>query len=102
MAFGVRVLEQSGAVVDQGVADQSFNPVMKGVDAKKYPIMASLDPYGDTVLNYLQCGFLIEELRSGAEFLESIGVCESSARELVRLCELVRAKPHRNLVFIGD
>ncbi|MEU6536678.1 hypothetical protein [Streptomyces sp. NPDC047000] len=102
MAFGVRVLEENGLVVDKIVADGNFNPVMKGVDAKKYPTMASLDPCGDTALNYLQCDFLIGELRDGAEFLAAIGVGDGAVQSLVRLCELVRAEPHRRLVFIGD
>ncbi|MFC5888030.1 hypothetical protein RMN57_34400 [Kitasatospora sp. CM 4170] len=88
--------------MDKTVAHVNFNPVMKGVDAKQFPTMASLDPYGDTVLNYLQCGFLIGELREGAEFLAASGVDEDAVQNLVRMCELVRAKPHRHLVFIGD
>lgn len=102
MAFGVRVVEESGLVVDKTVADGNFNPVLKGVDARKYPTMASLDPYGDTFLNYLQCGFLIGELREGSEFLAAMGVNDRAVQDLIRLCELVRAKPHRRLVFIGD
>ncbi|WP_055591074.1 hypothetical protein [Peterkaempfera griseoplana] len=102
MAFGVRVLEENGLIVEKGVADRRFNPVLKGVDARAYPTMASLDPYGDTVLNYLQCGFLIRELREGTEFLTAMGVDDEAVSSLIRLCELVRAKPHRSLLFIGD
>jgi hypothetical protein len=100
--FGVRVLEADGALVEKTVADRNFNPVLKGIDAHDYPVLGTLDPYGDTALNYLQCELLIRELERGAELLMQAGVQEDSIAELARMCRLTRAKPHRKLLFIGD
>ncbi|MFC8957238.1 hypothetical protein ACFT8P_32070 [Streptomyces sp. NPDC057101] len=102
MAFGVRVVEENGTVVEKIVADHNFNPVLRGVDGGKYPTMASLDPYRDTYLNHLQCKSLAGELRDGAQFLDEMEVRQDATLELIRLCEVVQAKPHRRLLFIGD
>jgi len=102
MGFTVKVVEESGPVLDEVVVDRNFNPVLKGIDRKRFPVMGTLDPYGDTSLNYLQCGLLLDELRDGKDLLEEAGVKDVTVSELVRLCGVTRAKPHRHLLFIGD
>lgn len=37
MGFTVRVVEESGAILDEVVMDRNFNPVLKGVDRKRFP-----------------------------------------------------------------
>src|SRR5690242_6095766 len=95
--FAVRVTEEDGSVVAEALLDRRFNPLLKGIDRKSFPIMAILDPYGDTILNYLQCGQLLEELQRGKDFLDSIEVPEGTVEKLARLCRLARTKPHRQL-----
>lgn len=100
--FGIRVLEEDGTVVEKAVSHPNFNPVMKGIDATRYPMMGSIDPYGDTSLNYLQCAMLMTELQEGRTAMAEMGVEEDFIAQLTRLCQLARAKPHRHLLFIGD
>lgn len=102
MGFTIRVVEEGGTVLEEVVMDRSFNPVLKGIDRKRFPVMGALDPYGDTSLNYLQCNLLLDELRDGEDFLNQAEVKDSAVSELARLCNVTRAKPHRQLLFIGD
>ena len=100
--FGIRVVEEDGSIIQKMVAHPKFNPVRAGIDATKYPMLGSIDPYGDTSLNYLQCAMLVNELREGGEVLTGMGVAPEFIHELIRLCQLSRSKPHRQLLFIGD
>jgi hypothetical protein len=100
--FAIRVTEEGGSTVAEALLDRRFNPLLKGVDRQRFPIMGILDPYGDTSLNYLQCAQLLEELQRGKAFLESVEVPEATVGELTKLCRLAMAKPHRQLLFIGD
>jgi hypothetical protein len=102
MAFAVRLLDQDDTVVEILVMDHNFNPVLKGVDREKFPMLGSLDPYRDTSLDYAKCRLLLRELKGSEAFFASIGVAEESIRELRRLCALACAGPHRRLLFIGD
>jgi hypothetical protein len=102
MPFSVQLLEQDDSVLEIVVMERSFNPVLKRVDRSRFPVMGSLDPYRDTVLDAAKCGTLRRELRDGADFLESVGVTADSLRDLNRLCELVQAEPRLRIEFVGD
>lgn len=81
-------------------ADSEFDPVLSGVDRKRYPILGHLDPYGDTVLNRLQVQSLLEELsevRSDPEIVSA-----EFADTLVLLCHKCLQRPHRFLRFVGE
>lgn len=102
MGFLLRVLDEDGTIVEEVVADLSFNPVRAGFSSSEFPMMGTLDPYGDTSFNYLQCELLEGELQAAGKTLEGLGVSGDSVSELIRLCRLSRAKPQRRFVFIGD
>ena len=77
-----------------------FDPVLAGVDRKRYPIFGHVDPYGDTVLNRMQVKSLlaeIGELRSDERVLP-----RGFVEELLSLCEQCLRKPHSFLWFIGE
>ncbi|SDT33035.1 hypothetical protein SAMN05428941_2489 [Streptomyces sp. 2114.2] len=81
-------------------ADSEFDPVLSGVDRKRYPILGHLDPYGDTVLNRLQVESLVEEIsevRTNQEIISS-----EFADKLVALCRECLLRPHRFLWFVGE
>ncbi|MEI8411511.1 MULTISPECIES: hypothetical protein [unclassified Kribbella] len=102
VVFLVRVVEENGLIVEEVVADKNFNPVRSGFRSIDFPIMGTLDPYGDTSLNYLQCELLENEIQKAAPCLKSASVADAFVVELLRLCKVSRAKPQRSLVFIGD
>jgi hypothetical protein len=103
MPFNVQLLEQDDSVLEIVVLERNFNPVLKRVDRSRFPVMGSLDPYRDTVLDAAQCDTLRRELLDGADFLESVGVtADGSLRELNRLCALVQAEPRLRIEFVGD
>lgn len=58
----VDVTSSKGDLVTSVAADSEFDPVLSGVDRKRYPILGHLDPYGDTFLNRLQVETLLEEI----------------------------------------
>ncbi len=74
MGFLLRVLEEDGTIIEEVVADLRFKPVRAGFSAEEYPMLGTLDPYGDTSLNYLQSALLESELRRAAPRLEEFGV----------------------------
>jgi hypothetical protein len=102
MGFLLRILEEDGAIVEEVVADVNFNPVQTGFKSTDFPMMGTLDPYGDTSFNYLQCELLEGEIPSASKRLEDRGVSSEFIEDLVRLCRVGRARPQRRFVFIGD
>jgi hypothetical protein len=102
VGFLLRILEEDGAVVEEVVADRNFNPVRIGFKATDFPMMGTLDPYGDTSFNYLQCELLEGEIQKARAHLEEKGVSGDFIVELIRLCRVSRVKPQRRFVFIGD
>jgi len=102
MAFLLRVLEEDGTIVEEVVADKNFNPVRTGFHRTDFPMMGTLDPYGDTSFNYLQCELLEGEVQKATTRLEDMGVSSDFVVELVRLCRVSQAKPQRRFMFIGD
>jgi hypothetical protein len=96
----IDVRSSKGDLVASVVSDPGFDPVLSGVDRKRYPILGHLDPYGDTVLNRLQVQSLLEEIsevRSNPEIVPA-----GFADELVALCRECLLRPHRFLRFVGE
>ena len=67
--IGIRIENESGGVianVELNFADvlNLLYSVTKNSDsATKFPWLSSIDPYGNTTLNYLQVPYLLEELK---------------------------------------
>lgn len=97
--LSVQVKNARGEVLRKIAADPGFDPVLTGVDAAVQPHLAALDPYGDTIFNYLQVKRLLLELDA---YGPSSGVPEAFLQELKELCHLVLAGTHRFLWFIGN
>ncbi len=96
----VDVRSGRGELVASVAADPEFDPVLRGVDRKRYPILGHLDPYGDTVLNRLQVESLlaeISEVRSDPDIMP-----EEFADKLMALCHECLRRPHRFLRFVGE
>jgi hypothetical protein len=101
MGFLIRV-EEAGHVVEEVVADRAFNPVRHGLSSAEFPLLGSLDPYGDTFLDPDRCGLLETEIRGAGGRLEAGGVSAGFLSDLARLCAVVRAGSGRRLAFYGD
>ncbi|MFE9306437.1 hypothetical protein ACIQCF_18625 [Streptomyces sp. NPDC088353] len=97
--LSVQVRNARGEVLRKISADPGFEPVLLGVDAAVHPHLAALDPYGDTVFNYLQVRRLLGELDT---YGPTCGASEEFLRELRELCTLALAGTHRFLWFIGN
>jgi hypothetical protein len=102
VGFLLRVIEEGGEIVEEVVADLNFNPMRSGFAPTDFPMMGTLDPYGDTSFNYFQCHLLEEELQRAATRLGATGVSSEFVVEPIRLSRVARAKPQRHLVFYGD
>jgi hypothetical protein len=74
MGFLIRV-EEAGHVVEEVVADRAFDPVRHGLRSAEFPLLGSLDPYGDTFLDPDRCGLLETEIRGAGGRLEAGGGC---------------------------
>ncbi len=63
----------------------------------KFNLIKYLDPYGDTVFNYLQMDDLILDFKKlqGIRYDESI-------EEIIKLASKCKSEPHKYLVFYGD
>ncbi|MFJ9823008.1 hypothetical protein ACIRSU_01380 [Streptomyces sp. NPDC101160] len=95
----VQVRNAKGDVLRRLAADPKFDPVLFGVDLHVYPLLASIDPYGDTVFNYLQVRRLLNEL---ATYRPTQPPSEEFLGDLRELCDVALSGPHRFLWFIGD
>jgi hypothetical protein len=102
LGFLVRVLAGDDEVVEEVVADQAFNPMRSGFSSAEFPLMGTLDPYGDTSFTFYQCGQLEAEVRQAAGHLAELGVSDTFIASLIDLCAAARAQSRRRLVFYGD
>lgn len=75
--------------VSEPVSDTSIN--------KAYKVIKYLDPYGDTVFNYLQMDDLISDLEKIQEIRYDENIQE--LKNLALKCKLER---HTYLIFYGD
>lgn len=93
VGFLLRILEEDGSIVREVIADRNFNPVRAGLRSADFPMMGTLDPYGDTSFNYLQCELLEEEIKEAALHLMKcmcLVILSRSWPVFVRLYALIR------------
>jgi hypothetical protein len=109
--MGISVGTWRGDVVDRnGVtfrADGSDVVAAWIYEDKTYPLLSGIDPYGDTIFNYLQLPRLIEELerRLNADDPDTIdpGLHRRSVGKVLDLArECLDAGDRPYLVFLGD
>ena len=77
-----------------------YDPLVGVQDRHRFPMLAHVDPYGDTIFNRAQMSALVEELETIQPDLD--GEALSTARALRVLIEAHASSPHRYLWFIGD
>jgi hypothetical protein len=77
-----------------------LNELIEFARAAGMPMIGSVDPYDDTRFNQMQMRLVIPELRRFTEVAPDHAA--DAARELLPIAELVSAKAHRYLDFIGD
>ena len=107
--MSVVVREFTGAVVAQGEFRRGDVVVAATLAAKedhaRFPLLAGVDQYDDTVFNALQCRRLVDELAALRHGLADDAA--AAVDELGRLARLVivdgPGQPaHRRLHFVGD
>lgn len=69
---------------------------------EEYPMLAGVDPYGDTVFNGMQMRWLRDEVRKLLVDADLEEEARSCLDEIVRLCEAGQSTPHQFLWFVGD
>lgn len=77
-----------------------YEPLVGLQDRQSFPMLAHIDPYGDTIFNRAQMSTLLEELATIRPELD--GVALSTARAISVLVEAHARRPHRYLWFVGD
>lgn len=77
-----------------------LNELIEFAQAAGIPMIGNVDPYDDTRFNQMQMRIVIPELRRLSEVAPDAAA--DAARELLSIAELVSAKAHRYLEFIGD
>jgi hypothetical protein len=100
MALVVRTEDERGFTLERLGIVTALDRQWTASEAERYPWITSIDPYGNTTLNYMQAGHLRREL---AELVEEIVVPED--REGIRLLiDWIDGLPdqHRYLKFIGE
>jgi hypothetical protein len=101
----VRVIEFSGGVVDELRASVDVGRICKAVREAidRYPVLAGIDEYDDTIFNGRQLGALIAELNTLATTTDD-AVLLAAIAEVLRLADLVMPAPprptHRRLVLL--
>ncbi|MEV5720491.1 hypothetical protein AB0L41_42020 [Amycolatopsis mediterranei] len=98
--LGIDVRSSRGEKIRSIPAHPKFDPVLAGIDRVEYPILGHLDPYGATVLNGLQVATLVDEISRLQS--DSAIFPRGFSDELIALCQVCLARPHRFLWFIGE
>jgi len=90
---------------DGTVRDRASDPtgeldrwVSTDLDVEDWPMLWSIDPYGDTFFNSRQCVRLGMELRR----LARDGSPESALDSILRLVDRCQENPHSVIAVIGD
>lgn len=79
----------------------SLNELVKLAREMQMPMLGNVDRYDDTRFNRMQMKLVCSELHELVSQSSPGGVLDA-ARELLAMAELVRAKAHRYLIFVGD
>lgn len=102
MGLCVALQTESGEQIDL-VADEKnlLDKLLGSPDTNAYPMLASIDRYGDTVFNQLQIDRFLAEWKT---LLDNAKSSEEEAllNAVQNLAERSKARVHHYLVFIGD
>jgi hypothetical protein len=99
----VSVRDEKGArLAESGRPTGSTNPLAKAADATAFPMLGSIDPYGNTIFNRIQMMRLAEEVRRLIRAAEFTPDERSFLEEILEFCAMGTAKYHRYLWFVGD
>ncbi len=102
MGFNIELQDELGGRI-AGIDDPrcTLDKLLPEVGDDHYPMLGSIDPYGDTTFNHLQMPRFLKEW---AVVLQKAGTAEerslvSAVESLARRC---RDEVHTYLKFIGD
>lgn len=106
MGISVRVTEYFGQVVTElNEPDVSTVCRLAAADPTRYPLLAGIDEYDDTIFNPRQAPTLIAELEALAKATDESHLRDVIAA-LVAAARQLQPAPqrshHRRLVFLGD
>lgn len=95
--IGVHIQDDKGHIIE--ISNVNFADILKKVyeikDFKlKFPVLSSIDPYGDTILKQSQVLNIIDELKE-LDIKDSVG-------ELIEFLQKVNFKNNQFVCFIGD
>lgn len=102
MGLCIALQNESGEQIDLVADDKNLLDGLLGYpDATKFPMLSSIDRYGDTTFNRMQIGRFLEEWHSLSEKTTT-----PEERQLVDAVRTLGIKAqhdvHQYLVFIGD
>ena len=95
--IGIQLNDENGQVIETSTVNfaEIMDSILKDADFKsKYPLVATIDPYGDTVFNVLQIPVVVKELES----LPNSN--ESTVKDVISF--LSKSAAHLYIKFIGD
>jgi hypothetical protein len=105
MGIDVEIWHGDVVVVDPTIAfraDARGFVTAEMYDDETYPLLSGIDPYGDTIFNYLQLPRLIKELERRFETMD-VGLERRAVGKVLGLArESLDARGRPYLVFVGD
>ena len=102
MGIDVHLTDEFGAMIE-AIGDPMglLLPLLPQEDDPAYPLLESIDPYGNTVFNRTQMKRFLQEWRYVVSQAQS-----AKARDLIeaveRMASRCQREPHTYLTFIGD
>jgi hypothetical protein len=78
----------------------SIGEIIRAARKMDMPMLGNVDQYDDTRFNRMQMKLVSSELLMLASTQSGDGL--DAVEELLALVELVKERPHRYLVFVGD
>ena len=102
MGLDVELQDESGVRIDS-VADPTnlLARLLQAADQRTHPMLASIDPYGDTVFNTIQIQRFLSEWVDVAARTQCPEECELVSR-IQTLAHRCRNEAHLYLKFYGD
>lgn len=93
--------ERGSHLVEIGRPTGSKDPLSK-IDSTVFPLLSSIDPYGNTIFNRIQMSRLPGEIQ---RLINSIMLSSDEVdflNKITELCSQGSRKPHHYLWFLGD
>lgn len=102
MAFlTINLEDENGAVIDSIEDNGILHQYIPAIDDKKYYCIKYINPWGDTVFNYLQMNDFIAEIIEIKNNSQSKDL-ENLVNNIVHMAERCKEIGHAYLKFIGD